>query len=328
MAIDTQGASAGSGIGGGVGSAAGGIAVLLGAGGKGGDAERKRALQVWDKLKAVDFDFREIPAPDLKVFATIFPQLYTAVAPLQPTLVKDSGEMRDVQLRSLAHLERVAQEGLPTAERVAAQEAQRSVGNEAQRAQESALEDLAQRGRLSGGDEIAARIVGNQGARNMAAQQGADLAKLSSANRLYGTQAAADLAGNVRGADTALSGRNADIINRFNEIVSQLGTEQAQANAAATNQANFYNAQTKQQVGTQNALGGYEAATANLQRKNALKQQGYENELARLKGLTVQLDSLAEQKDEERRNKIAAISGIGQGVGSIAGGAIGGGLLG
>ena len=325
---DYQGAAAGSGIGGGVGSAAGGIAVLLGAGGKGGDAERKRALQVWEKLKAVNFDFREIPAPDLKVFATLYPQLYTAVLPLQPTQVKDSTEMRQVQLQSLAQLQRVAREGLPTAERVAAQEAQRSVGNEAERAQEAVLQDLAQRGRLSGGDEIAARIVGNQGATNLAAQQGADLAKLSSSNRLYGTQAAGDLAGGIRTADTNLAGRNADIINRFNEIVSQLGTEQAKSNAAAANAAGLYNAQTKQNVGTQNALAGYDAATANLQRSNALKQQGYENELSKLKGLTFQLNDLAAQKDEERRNKIAAISGIGQGVGSLAGGAIGGGLLG
>lgn len=324
MAFDNQGASAGGDIGGGLGGIVGGIAALAGAGGSGGDRERKRALQIWEQLKAVDFDLREIPAPDLQVFATVYPQLYEAVLPLNPETVRDSTEMRGVQLQSLAKLQQIAREGLPTAERIAAQEAQRRVGAEAERAQEAVLSDLAQRGRLSGGDEIAARIVGNQGAMNLASQQGTDLATLGNANRLGATMGAANLAGGMRSTDINRGAMNADIINRFNQIVSQLGTQQNAANAAAKSSAQMYNAATKQGVGEQDALSGYQAATANLQRKNALKQQGYENEITKLRGLSGQLGMTAAQKDEERRARLAAISGIGSGVGDIAGSVVGG----
>lgn len=324
MSFDVGGGQAGSSVGGGIGSLIGGPLVLAGLGGPSGQADRQKAVDAWEKLKLVNFDMREIPPEQIKVFAEIFPELYQAVLPLQPTQVQDSTEMRNVQLQSLAKLQQMAQEGLPTAERIAAQEAQRSVGAQAQRNQESVLQDLAQRGRLSAGDEIAARIAGNQGATNLAAQQGNDLAQMGTQNRLAGIQGAANLGGSIRSADINLRSQNADIINRFNEIVSALGTQQAQENAAAKGQANLYNAQTAQHVGETNALAQTQAAQRNQEYQNTLRQQGYQNELDKLKGYTQQLDLLAAGQDLEKQNKDKAIMATAQGGGSLLGGGLGG----
>src|SRR5689334_18553542 len=120
----------GSSIGQGLGGAIGGIAILAGAGGKGGLDEYKKAAAVWEKLKTTNFDFSTLQFPELQLVAEMMPDIYEAIVPAEVKQAADSPEMRAAQQRGLAHLEAAAVEGLPLTERVAAQDAGRSMARE------------------------------------------------------------------------------------------------------------------------------------------------------------------------------------------------------
>lgn len=313
-------AGAGAGVGSSVGGILGGVGVLAGLGGPGGDKQRAQALKVWQDLQTANFDMRAIPPADLKVFAQEFPQTYNAVIQGQPQQVQDSQQGRAAEIQGLGRFNQIAQEGMPTAERLAAEDAQHGLQQQYQANQESVLSDLAQRGRLSGGDEIAARMAGAQGSQNLAAQMGSNLAQQSAQNRMFGAQQAAQMGSQLRGEDVALSGQNANIMNRFNELASQMNTQAAQYNAGAAERAQAANVATRQHVGEANALGQYGTATENLNRQNALRQQGFNNQVTKTQGVSNALLQDAFARDQERRNKEQAIVGVGQGAGGLVGG--------
>lgn len=312
-------AGIGGDVGGGVGGLIGGIGVAAGLGGKGGDRERRQALQVWQKLQLSDFDMSALSPPELSVFAQAFPELYNEVIVGQSQQIQDSPEVRAVTVRSLQKLEQIGREGLPTSERLAAETAQRRVASAADRANDAVLRDMGERRRLGAGDEAAARLAANQGAQNLAAQQGADLAQQGFQNRVGATSEAAQIAGGLRGQDIGLRGQNASLMARFNEMSSMLGTERAQANAAARERAQQYNVGTRQHVGEANEMNRYGAALENLQRQNALRGMSFGQRLAKTQGLAGQYTSMADWKDIQRMNREKAIVGAGQGAGQAAG---------
>lgn len=306
-------------IGGGIGGVIGGIGVLAGLGGKGGDKERKLALKVWEDLKTANFDMRALSAPELQVFAEQFPELYNEVIVGQPQQVQDSPDVRAITVRSLGKLEEMSRIGLPTGERLAAETAQRRVASASDRANEAVLRDLAERHRLGAGDELAARLQANQGAQNLAAQQGSDLAQQAIQNRVGATSQAAQIAQGLRGQDIGLGTTNASLMARFNEMASQLGTQRAQENALARERAQAYNVGTKQHVGEANAMNAYQTALENLQRQNALKHIGFQENLQKTTGLAGAYSDMANWKDIQRQNRERAIIGVGQGAGQAGG---------
>jgi hypothetical protein len=326
MAIDAGNVALGQAAGGGFGSLVGGVASLLGAGGKGGDRERKKAVQAWEKLKAVDFDLSQIPAPDLKVLQENRPDLVEMVLPLQTEDVQDSLGMRNAQMGSLSTYERLRDEGMPVAERGAVLGAQRAMSTQAQRADDAVIRDLAERGRMGGGDEAALRMLATQQQSDLAGQYGQQLAEQTEANRLAGAQGAAQLAGTIRGQDTDLALKNRAAKQNYNELVASILNSGAMANQAARQQSQAYNVGMKNQTGIQKEILKTQTAQSNLANKNAMKQQGYDNELSRLKGYTGALTGVAESEDEKRKNRIKSIYDIGSGVGSTAG-TIGGAVL-
>src|SRR5687767_2748765 len=106
----------GSSVGGSVGGLLGGVAVLAGAAGKGGEKDRKKALEVWKKLQLSDFDFTALSPPEFRVLAEYMPETYDAIVPEEFKTPADSVARED-QARSLAGLREYAQTGLPTVDR-------------------------------------------------------------------------------------------------------------------------------------------------------------------------------------------------------------------
>ena len=316
--MGSGGASAGSGIGGII----GGLGVLGGLGGSGGEKQRAQALKVWQDLQLANFDMSKIPAPELRIFAQEYPQTYDAIIQGQPQQVQDSATGRGAEVTALGRFNQIAQEGLPTAERLAAEGAQRGLQNQYQANQESILSDLASRGRLSAGDEIAARMAGQQGTQNLAAQFGSQLAQQAAGNRIMGAQQAGAMGSQLRGEDVALGTTNANFMNRFNEIASNMMTQAARDNAMARERGQAGNVARAQHVGEANVTGGYEAALANLNRGNALRQQGFNNQVTKTQGISNALLQDAFARDEQRRNREQALVGAGQGIGGLAGGAL------
>jgi len=316
-------ASAAGGLGGGIGGAIGGIAVLAGAGGKGGDRYYREAVQVIRAIQDPNFDFRQLTPPQLQILAEIDPQTYEARVPEEVKLIADSTELRGAQVRGVQKYEEAGREGLPLQERLAAQGIQEQAASEASRMNESVLRDMAQRGGAGGGAEIAARMQANQGAANRASQMGSDLALEAARNRLMFSGEAANMAGQVRGQDVDLRARNAASTNQFNQNLANMLTERNRYAADSRQQAQGYNVQQRQGIGEQNVLNRYNTQLQNLNRKNQLEQQLFGARLDKATTLANALGRRGLQKDQDKAAKEEAIQNIGSGVGQIAGGAYG-----
>jgi len=313
----------GAGIGGGIGGAIGGAIGLLFAG-EGGEDKLKEALRIWDKLELSNFDMRSLSPPEIRVFAEAFPEQYDAVIRGEPVLPEDSAEGRDAQLRGLARFEQVAREGLPTSERLAVEDTQRQLAAGSRSLEDEILTDLAARGRLGAGDELAARMAGASASQNAAAAMGRDLAQMKVANRLGAAETAAGMGSRLRAQDIDLSSRRADAMNRFNELASQLGTQAARDNALARERAQAFNVGTKQRTGEEAAQARYGTELENLTRQNALKGASFGQSLAKTQGQTGALTDLADLEEKRRLQRIMMGQSIGQGVGQTAGGLFGG----
>lgn len=301
----------------GLGALAGGIAVLGGVGGKGGMPQYQEILQLARDLQAQDFDTRALAAAKLQQVAQVNPALYQAIVPQGYQGINEDPAMKEAQLRSLAGMERVAQEGLTSEDKVLAGEAQRAMQTAQTRGINASLQNLAERGKLSGGSELQARLAAGQQSAEMGAQFGGDLQKLAIQNQLNAMGEASQMAGGVRGQDLTAQQAAAQIANRFNEFVSNMQNQAAQNNAQNTQQARMANAQNAQGIANQNQMLDYQNRVRNQEYGNATKQQVWENDLSKYGAMTGALTQWGRARDAEKQGKINAITGIGQGVGAI-----------
>lgn len=314
-------------LGAGVGGLVGGVAVLAGLGGKGGDKQRKQALAVWQKLQLSDFNMASLSPPEIQLLGSVYPELYTEIVKGQPPEIQDSPDVRAVTVRSIQKLEEIGKSGLPTAERLAAETAQRRVAQASSNAQTQVLRDLSERGRLGAGDEISARLAANQASQNAGAMAGNELAMQGTQNRIGATMQAGEMASGLRGQDIARNTAQQSLMARYNELASSLATQRAQANAAERARAQTANAATRQHVGEANEQARYGTALENLQRQNALRGVSFGQRLAKTQGVSNAYTGFADAEDEKRRNREQALMATGQGAGRAAGGGIGGGLF-
>lgn len=309
-------------VGGGVGGAIGGI-IGMATAGSSGKKYLEEALRIMQKLKASDFDFRALSAPELQVLAKYSPSTYNAVVPDEVKQAMDSQAGHGAQLRGISYMEGIRDKGLPVETRLATEEAQRGIADQGQRNQDAILQGMESRGRLGGGSELAARIGGNQQAMDLAGQQSSDLVRQDLQRRMEAAGSAAGIGGAERAGTMGLSQFNADAANRFNQWVSDSRNQAAAENARATGAANAGNVENINRVGDANAVATYNTDLQNLNRQNALKGANFGQNLQIAKGQADILGQLADETDAERAARIRNAQNIGQGVGSAAGGAYG-----
>ncbi len=315
---------AGQDAGGGIGRAIGAGAVLAGLGGDGGEDQYKEALQIARQLEQYlpEYDMRTIAAPSLENVGDVRAQTYDPVISGDVQLAGDSAQGRAGQIQALQQMQQVGQEGLPLVDRINRERMRGDVAETHQRAQNSVLANLRARGRLSGGDEIAARMIAGQQGNNLARDMGNDAAMASERNRIGGIQSAGNIAGQVRGGDVALNQGNANAMNLFTQWVSQYGTQAARDNAAAQQGAENRNVANTQRISDTNELGRYQADTSNVNRQNALRGNQWGDRMQQFGALSGALNSMGRFEDSETAAKQMAIMNIGQGVGEAGGSAL------
>jgi hypothetical protein len=311
-------------IGAGLGGTISSIAILAGAGGKGGDEYFKKAMQVWEKLNTPEYDMHNLTAPELKIVAEMFPEKYNAVIPQDVKTAQDSPELRSAQMEGVAKLQRtVEQGGMPIEDKLAAQQTQGMMSQQAARQGENITRQMAERGMAGGGAELAAKLSAQQGSTNLAAQQGSDLVRQGALRSLQAAEALPGAAGQVRGQDINLSGQQADAINRFNEMRAQMLTAQNQYGAGAAERAQQYNVQNKQNTANTNVQAQYANQQYNQQNQNALRQQAYMDQLKKAQGLSGAYTGYGNELDMEKAAKEATIQQLGQSAGRTVGGVAG-----
>jgi hypothetical protein len=250
------------------------------------------------------------------------PEVYEAIVPEDVKLIADSPELREAQMRGLAKIEQYSQEGLGVSERLAAQDAAEGISREYGRGTQSILRDLGARGRLSGGDEAQLRMVGQQGASNLARGLGSDLMRERVDARQRASYALPGVAGSIREQDTETQRYNAEAQNRHNELISKMRTDAARYAAAARQEAQNYNVANQQGVADQNVQADYVNRLENINRRNDLERDKFNAATALAAGKAGALNTRGYQKDQDRAAREQTIVNLGQGAGGAAGGAV------
>lgn len=228
--------------------------------------------------------------------------------------------MRAAQVGALGQYQRVAEQGLPLEERLAAENAQNQIMAANRRSNLSVLSDLAQRGRLGGGDELQARLLANQGQQNLSNSLGSDLARQAIANRLGATGQVAALSGQIRGQDIGLSSQNANIANQFNMLAANMRNEAAMRNAQERSRSLQANIAQNQRIHEMNQMGRYQSGLMG----NQLKQQQFQNSMDKTALINQALGGLATGKYAKSAADAANINAASSGIGGVLGSVIGG----
>jgi hypothetical protein len=226
--------------------------------------------------------------------------------------VSTDPRLKSAQMEALSRLERQGLEGLTLDEEAQIGEIQRQIQSESRRDQEAVLQNMAARGQLGGGAELAARMQAGQSAAENAARSQEQLARLVATRKLEAGMQAGQMAGNIRGQEFqegSAKAEAADLINRFN-TQSRQGVEQR--NVGARNQAGQYNLDYAK---------SREADRANaMERQAQINRQAYVDAInarvARATGVGNIGKEIGQQKDTQFGNRVAAAQGIGQSVSS------------
>lgn len=305
---------------GGAGGLLGGVAGIAGLSGSGGEGSLRDVLKLLRKVQEPNFDFRNIDPEELTLVAEYFPNVYEAIVADDVKLAADSPEMRSAQARGVAHLERIASEGLPLGERLAAQQAGRDLAREASRVDAGILRDLRERGRAGGGTELLARSAAGQHAAERAAEFGTGVAREAVMNRLRGAVESGRAAGALRGQDISLRLANAQAANRYNEFVSALMTQAARDAAQARERAHFANVGRRQDVADYNVRNRQATSERNLDRRNTLQQWLGDFRLRKAGAQAGALSDLARGQYAEQSARQGNLYNIGVGGGQFLGG--------
>ena len=298
------------------------------------DLRRNRAL--WRELEQYlpQYDMRSLDAPELTSTGTADTFGYSPVIRQEAALPEDNAQSRSMQARALQEMLAVAENGMPVQDRIAAQNAQQAMAAQNQRLQNSVIQNMQERGLGSGGDELAARMIGNQQSADMARGMGSDLASQALQRRLAAISGAGQQASSLRGMDFGVSSGRADAMNRFNEWASSLGTQAAQYNAAAGERAQQYNLGNSQRISDTNQMSRYATDQSNLNRQNSLRGQTFQDRVQQTSGLSGAHTQMANWRAAEQAGRERMFQDIGAGVGNLGGGGGegggggGGGLLG
>lgn len=305
-------------IGGAIGAVGGGIASLLG--GKGNKAEQEAYQRYLDNLYQQNLlspedyvaAYQEI---DPTLLQSVTPELEQAIQMQDTSLagIETDPRLRQAQMDVLSKLSRSADQGLTVEDEAARNEIMRSIGTQERGRQEAILQDMARRGQLGSGTELAARMASSGQAYDQAARQGEALAAERQRNAMSAALQKANVASGLEQSDydkAANEARARDAINQFN-VSQQSGAQTrniASKNIAAQNQADLANKAYLQNLTQKNTqaeqlVGGKVAQTS--------------AEQARQKAILDAELGKAGKKTEREKEVGGAIGGVASGIGDV-----------
>lgn len=304
---------------GGLGGLAGGLAGYYSQSDE-GDEYSEEAVQAWRDLQTPTFDYTTLTPEELVVVGEYRPEVYEFVRPEDAVTVEEGAEGRQAQLNALQYYDQIQRQGLPVAERLAAEEAIQQLARQQARGTESAIQGYAMRGRGGGGTELAARIGAGQASADLARGLGQDLTQQMIANRLSAAAQGAGVGSQMRSQDYATSLANANIWNNFNQYVSEGLTQAARDAANTRNTAQAYNLGEQTRVSDYNIENRNDYAQWRKTYNDQLKQQMYENEVAKASGLSGAATGAATNAYASDAANTSTLSSLGRSLGTAAGG--------
>lgn len=282
------------------------------------DAERRRLIQLYEKINLPDFDPRDITPEDYKVIGTYTPEIAPYVAEEAPQVLQESAitqEGMQAQRDALARLREAAATSEDPQFIGMVNRAVREAERGAQARQGSIMENFARRGQLGSGLEMAAQMQGGADAAERAAIAGESAAADAYRNRLQMLRDSASLGKDIRGQDLGMQEKNIDIINAFNQRAAQAQRDWGKYRAGEMNEAQLKNLSAAQRASDLNKQARYNAAIGNRDYRKGIQQQQLENVLSKTRGLAGQYEGRRQDIIGRTQDRGQQIQGVGEGIG-------------
>lgn len=288
-------------------------------GGGGGGGLSKAALEYIKGIRVPTPQEQAVILEELKRVGLITPEEEFAIAQGQTNLanIQIEPRLKQAQMNALARMQQVGEEGLTVTDRAAINLALSETNQAARGREEAIIQDMARKGMLGSGMELAARQASGQQAASEASRQGFDTAALSRERALQAIMQSGELAGQQRDqsfGEQAKVAEAKDIRDRFN-IENRRDVQQR--NVAARNMAQAANLAEDQRIADSNV------GIRNLQeeQQKGLIGQYFQDQLAKgqaMSGTAGQADQMAAQQAKTRAESMGRLI---EGAGTAAKGA-------
>jgi hypothetical protein len=248
---------------------------------------------------APKWDMKKLEPRELKLMEKFTPQIAPMVYEENPTLIKKSEDMKmgaAAEKKALRRFMDVGEGDFDPIYQQRVKEARDRAQAEAQSRSDSITQDFARRGIGGSGMELAAKMGGASQAMDRNAQMGMQAEAQAYQNQMQALAQGAQLGGQIQDRDISLQGRNASIINDFNQRMSKRHQQWNQMRADQLNAADLRNIQEAQRISDQNtmtqnqydqrhqsrmddiALKNYQAKVDEMNRQDALSKWRYNAE--------------------------------------------------
>lgn len=230
-----------------------------------------------DPQAAPQFNLQNLTPEQFKLIGKMSPEIAGYVAEANPTLLTKTADMqtgRKAQLSALQRMQDIGKGEFDPQYQEMVQKAARSAQGEAQSRNASIMQDFARRGAGGSGLNLAAQMSASSQAMDRNAQVNQNAASESYRNRLNALMSGAQLGSQIQQEDVGFQGRNADIINAFNDRVSRSRQAYENNRAGALNNAQQFNLGQEQDISNRNTNASNDFAMGNRQRMDDLTKYG------------------------------------------------------
>lgn len=219
--------------------------------------ERLQMPQFSGPQAGPEWDLKKLEPRQLKLVEKFTPQIAKLIYQEEPTLIEKSETMKTGSAAEKKALRRFMDIGEGEFDPVYQQrvkEARDRTQSEAQARGAAIQQDFARRGIAGSGLELAAKMGTSAQAMDRQAQMGMQAEAQAYQNQLRSLSQGADLGGRMQDRDISLQGRNAQIINDFNQRMSKRHQDWEQMRAQQLNAADLRNIQEAQRIAESNTL--------------------------------------------------------------------------
>lgn len=264
---------------------------------------------IMESIPEPAFDFSKLKPQEYKLLENFIPEIAPQIAEQAPQIVRDTEvglEGREAQTEALQRLRDIASGEPDPALQARLDEAAQRSQIESQSAREASLQDMARRGTLGAGGELAASLQGGSEAMSRGADASRDAAVAAYENQLRALRDSASLGGDIRGDELALEQSNTNIINDYNQRFSAAQQDYLYQAANQRNQAQMRNIEGRQTAADQNVSEQNRFAVQERNRQDALQrdlhdrrrgERAYQNQVR-------QADYANRRGEQDRQNQI------------------------
>lgn len=272
---------------------------------------QNQALQQWLAINIPDPEAQRVVLQQFVSQGTLAPELQHAIAqnPSEFESIVTSSSDRGAQERALSELERIGYEGgMRLQDRAALQDVLLQSQGRAESERNSIAAEMARRGQGGSGYEVAARLQGQQGTADQAANSSLKIAANAQDRALAAIEGAGSLATQYRTQDFGEQAQKATAADRIDAFNTANLRDVNSANVGLRNRAQELNLANRQDIANRNTTVNNQQEVYN----KGLLQQQYDNQIKKAQGMQGVYDNksgLATKAGENTANTISNIGG-------------------